>query len=59
MITLVSPFLVIYKIPPPPESRSVIDGPFGSGNMIYIPPTPIQRDGTIIYRSTNDAQVPA
>lgn len=52
MVPVIDPFLVIYGGTPRVVVRSVIDQ-FASGDAIYIPPTPIQRDGTIQYVNPN------
>lgn len=56
MIQLISPFTVVYNVPPPPTVTNTIDE-FESGDAIYIPPTPIQRDGEVIYVSAFAGQV--
>ena len=54
MIQYISPTTVVYTTPP--TAFNTIDE-FESGDAIYIPPTPIQRDGEIIYVSAFAGQV--
>ena len=54
MIQYISPTTVVYTAPPTAFNTT---DEFESGDAIYIPPTPIQRDGEIIYVSAFAGQV--